>query len=671
MALTRSQRASLRAAKLSDWYQKSLAPLKNKGDEADLTTGNMLLDELKQTRMLAFIIRTYQRQQTYADFLLENEAKKRETRDLPPLRPYRIPALKSIVELHRRVTLINLIPDIEEKIADYSTKTQVLQSRIAEFEETRVRIKNGLSTCKTKRSQIKIEEKISDINHQFALEEKEIRTRLETTQHAFKLSLSRLTDEKLVRQAIEEHKAFFSCEINKLSSYLEESKEEKSILPRFANTFSSELKEFPELAQSFTEEIKKIEDDKKLIAEIDLTATDLSAAFNLGIPDPFPYTEFEKAINAQKNPLHALWWEKEWDDLKAFAKTIYIEWDRLRDEKNFQERIRVIERNAHEYSKLKRYFEDHINALSTLRAALNDEKNEFCRNINAQIREAFLRYKAKEDWEKMLRQCNVELKQLDKLEAKQIVAENIVRLRLPMPRVEIDEKKLTPSSAQFKLATELKNVGAKCTNKTCRFTDFKNLQKAAAEAKLIIEKKDIPEENKSDLINTFENVKICITENTILIQNTLFATVLALIKEVLNPHNIGRFWAKQIGVYSSHTIGAIQVPNGVQRIYANLPTIANAPSLMKLIDIADERIKDSGCFTFFMRKPGTTNIYQQLRNLRGIIDDIYHYKNLDGITQGIDAAIIKLRGFGLRIDDSKIEEAIASSTSQVVKTRSL
>jgi len=667
MALTRSQRASLRAAKLSDWYQKSLAPLNNKGDEADKTTGNMLVDELKQTRTLSLIIRTFQRQQTYADFLLENEAKKRDERGLPPLRPYRIPALKSIVELHRRVTLINLIPDIEEKIADYSAKTQVLKSRIEEFKESRIKVKNTLANNKTKRSFIKLEEKIADINRLFMLEEKEIRTQFEKTQQAFKFSSSHLTDEGLLKQGIADYKAFLTNEISKLRSYLEENKEEKAILSRFAHAFSPELKEFPELAQSFTDEIKKLEEEKKLIAEIDLTATDLSAAFNLNIPDPFPYTEFEKTLNAQKNPLHALWREREWDDLNTFAKTIYMEWDRLREEKNFQERIKAIERNSNDYFKLKQSFDLHIESLSTLRATLNDDKDEFCRNINAQIRAAFLRYKGKEDWGKLLHEYTIELKQVDKLDAKQLAAENIVRKQLPIPRVEIDEKKLSPSSTQFKLVTELRNFNTKCANKTCCFTDFKTLQNAATEAKLIIEKKEILEENKIDLINTFENVKMSIVENTILIQNTLFATILALIKEVLSPENIARFWAKQIGTYSTHKIGAIQVPNGIQRIYANLPTIANANNLIKLLNIADERIHDSGCFTFFMRKTGTTNIYQQLRTLRGIIDDVYNYNNLDKVPHKIDAAIIKLRGFGLRIDNNKIEETLAASATQIVR----
>ena len=429
-------------ARMSNWFQVSWEPLSKKGDEADKLIGRKLLEKLLRSNTAASIVRTYQQQQQFvADFLTAETRSKEEKKPLL-LREYRIPALKSMAELHRRVSLLNFITEVEEKIGNYSTTLRAAKSKAEKFSAQEEEAKKILAEFEKEitTSEIKISQE--DMNKGFTIEEKESSERLRKAQEAAKLALTESIDVASLNAAITNYETVLTSEIALLSLYFEKKAEQTVIFDRFKIICATQLANFKNHENDLKNEIELKTKDKNLIPILDdITRTDLACAFHLYTSDPFPNTEFKIEINNQKSTfvttvlegsyvapvLNYVWnpnLEKEWDELNNFADTIYVEFDQLRNNENFLERLKHIENAAREYNAIKQAYGSHIQKVQHLAELLNEIYLTFCAHVNTQIRGFFDNFPRKQKWQTLIKHCTSELNDLKQLDHREIVTEN-------------------------------------------------------------------------------------------------------------------------------------------------------------------------------------------------------------------------------------------------------
>lgn len=687
MTTSRSKRITERNAKLSTWYERSLAPIVNKGDAADKAIGEKLLNELKETRSVISIFRSYDRRQLFVDTFLKDEAERREHNGEPQLRAYRIPALKAIAELHRRVSLLHTLEVVEERDEDFAGQKKELQKKVPLFNTAVSEIKTALQTAKAARTEVKLDEKNSDIHLRFATEDAEIRARLQESKTQFSQSMAKLTDEALLQKAIADRKDSLTRELARLKSYIDENSFLPTVLDKFTDLVAPELKIIQQHETEIDLGLKSIANESKLIPSI-ISESDLASSFPLGKPDPYPYTEFKAAINGQRNNLHLVWWEPDWDSLRQFAKATYAEWDQLLEKKDFKDRLKKIENCSAEYDNIKRDFDANTSKLQQFRLMLTKDRESFCDSVNTQIRAAFRHYKNKKEWEKLVAQCSTELQNLAQHDAKHIAAVNSETQQLPATQPVVKKQALSLGEAKQALNVEVRNFHEA---KRHDFKSYRQLQTAFNDAQQLYQEKCQPLEQKTAspgttttqnaenevkgerdlsvimLENALKEGEACINQNKSAIQNTLYAAIFEIMKEAFSNHNVLNLWHEQVN-YSRFTVLCgnipIQVPNGTKHLRDSLDKIktANATNLKTLTTFTNNHLDAAGCFTFFIRSKKTSQIYSLISQFGSIIDNIVRFQKPNEIINQIDGLTKRLRGQGLRINENTINQAAGMNT---------
>lgn len=528
----------------------------------------------------------------------------------------------------------------------------------------------------------------------------------------FESQLAIVNNVQDIESAKEKLRVFYQAIKDKLSHYQKDDKKNTLVEPFMA--LLSQQNNLQRYA-SIEFQVEQYEDQcSKLLAMIPEIKCFDKQTLNDAFPkqNPFPFSAIQLAIIAKKP-----WFRSsEWDVLEECAKTIDEEWDVLLEglsginKISLQDHLGHIQEYLKEINELKAQCKQQIDKLTNYKKQLEVYYNANCQALNAHIRQKFLSYKKRNEWEALIRFCEEKLIILDGIQPEKVVERNNTKLRQPQSqqRIRLEDKpahttpqeligiiKKFEEDAQrtLKKYDEAKQV----LDGGSSFEAIKNVQIVLEELKEIQARKvfyklsgpipleaAVPQPIGSMIHNVFgdsrhdqvvQDLKTAfVTKNAAIegclrlekkfqdvhktvVQCVLLERIHAIIAALFDQRNLP-FLNQLVTFRSQYQVNDVQVPHGFAAIYQQVsqpidPQADRRAILMaqlrsiSFIAAGKEQETQRSCCQFF-RKKLTSNAYAFLATISGLVASVEAYGNLSQIIADIDDFQSSLNSVGNR-----------------------
>lgn len=680
-------------AKKHEFFSFAALPLKERGTEKDLQAVTDLLNRIDQVEksdhkdLLNLL----------AIFFDRNPSAKAAI----ATRPERRKVLIAIAETYRRFSVLTQIELVEAKNRDAAEKRDSVTKDLQLLEKQKNEIVELIERYKVELSElVQKEQKATEVV--WALFDNDLKLTtdfLETKWLGLEKNIEHSVEEMTLKRELSWQRKIIEDAKKKLENVVQESKDEK-LLEQFNKKYRSQWDIFFSLDFKLDQQVDQIKKMLHSLIPLEKMPELLTQACGFIekylLPDVFPFNEIQAAISAQKSWVRS---EPHWNNLEEYAKKIYIKWARLLNGhrilggRGVWERIAYVEKGEKEQENLKKRCAQITSDLEGFKIEVLQAYNDFCKKINAIARAAFQKYKMKNQWQALIKQCDERLKILDAMDVKNIIARNQVRQPAKPRASSVDEmpstqrEEVVQAVKQFELnvlaetkkldgvKNELKlglNQESKEPNFVLALEQYKKFQIAVSSARRIQEEKysyvlpgpikvmglglDLAVVNvlgedkespvlkralwtkKAELEDALRAADVFLKQNKEKIQEMLFDNLLAIIAGLFSDQNL-KFLQDQVYIRSRSSVKNIQVPQGFAMIY-EASTQTRGPSqrrLEEVIKIATQKDNEGqgGCFSFF-RKNSTRSAYAAIAKLKLLINDIQNYTDLGQLGVRVD-----------------------------------